>query len=178
MIADDLTSRAERLLGMLEAARWMEAADLIRDLLTALTLAQRAREDECAKHERTITEFEAASDAVVRLDERLAFAQQEIQRLQQEHAAYRDVHDNCVVEALNESCRTHDEIEARRDGIEEKLAQAEADVTALRGRIQGWVDHLTCRAASLALLPRDLVIEGLASLLTSGTPPETPDANA
>jgi soluble cytochrome b562 len=56
----------------------------------------------------------------------------------EELAAYKAAHEKCVEDAVDESVRIHDEIEARRDGLEALVAQKDETIQQLQAE-QGTV---------------------------------------
>jgi predicted RNase H-like nuclease (RuvC/YqgF family) len=62
----------------------------------------------------------------------------------EEFAAYKAAHEKCVEEAINESVRIHDEIEAKRDGIEAQLAQKDETIQQLQAELQRIAEYSDC----------------------------------
>jgi soluble cytochrome b562 len=70
------------------------------------------------------SEFASVATALTQKDEELA--------------AYKAAHEKCVEDAVDESVRIHDEIEARRDGLEALVAQKDETIQQLQAE-QGTV---------------------------------------
>jgi hypothetical protein len=104
------------------------------------------------------SEFASVATALTQKDEELA--------------AYKAAHEKCVEDAVDESVRIHDEIEARRDGLEALVAQKDETIQQLQAEQAAAHTYLSRLLTSYAprcvpLLDLDGVISQIDNLLTA-----------